>query len=412
MHSDVTNCTSGEGTAGRSGRLAPGLVFFWSVEEAGGSLSRRDLLAIFAFWTALAFLSVANRLLDPRGPGLQFGIPAAPIALIFAESWMWAGLTPLIFWLSSRFSPERSNRVLMVLVYLVAGVAIAASADAVLDFLRLHLFPFPRRRGGPLAFVPFRGMARLWFLNEFLIYVAILITGLAREYYRQFRRRQREAVELRAEAAQLQAQLAVARLDALRMQINPHFLFNTLHAVSALVERDPAGVRRMIARLSELLRYVLEKTGEPEVPLEEEFDFLRRYLEIMQIRFQARLQVEIRLDDEARDALVPNLILQALVENAIKHGVSRTVGTGSITLEASRRDDRLRLMVRDNGPGMRAAELEEGVGLRNTRERLGQMYGADQNLTLSDREGGGVEAVIEIPYHTRSDLRTAGVVHE
>jgi two-component system LytT family sensor kinase len=378
----------------------------------GWPLSGRDLLAIFAFWTALAILSVANRLLDPRGPGLQFGIPAAPIALILAESWIWAVLTPLIFWLSSRFSPERTHWALLVVLYIAAGVVIAACADAVLDFLRSQVFHPPRRRGASMVFVPFRGAARLWFLNEFLIYVAILVTGFAREYYRQFRRRQREAVVLRAETAQLQAQLAEARLEALRMQINPHFLFNTLHAISALVERDPAGVRRMIARLSELLRYVLEKTDAPEVPLVQEFDFLQRYLEVMEIRFQGRLQVQTRIQPEVRDALVPHLILQSLVENAIKHGVSRMEGLGTIELSAERRGDWLRLVVRDNGPGMRGAELEEGVGLKNTRARLDQFYGSDQSLTLHDLESGGVEAVIEIPFHTRADLRTSGVVDE
>src|SRR5688572_1070403 len=375
---------------------------------AGWPLTRRELFMIFAFWTSLAILSVANRFLDPRGPGLQFGAPTAPIALAFIESWMWALLTPLIFWLSSRYSVVRTNWVVPLIVCLIAGVIVAAFADALFDFARFSLLRRPSRRGA--TFLPFRGVAQLWFLNEFFIYVAILVTGFAREYYRQFRRRQSEAVLLRAQTSQLQAQLAVARLEALQMQLNPHFLFNTLHAISALVERDPAGVRRMITRLSELMRYVLEGSSEPEVRVEDEVDFLKRYLEIMEIRFQGRLEVAMNIDPAAREALVPNLILQAIVENAIKHGTSRVSGVGRLELEAVRRGDRLTLRVRDNGTGFDEGSAE-GVGLRNTRARLEQLYGTEQKFEVRNEDGFTV-AEIEIPFHTRADFRASGVASE
>ena len=151
------------------------------------------------------------------------------------------------------------------------------------------------------------------------MYLAVLAAGFAREYFVRDQIRQRQAVEL-------QAQLADARLSALRMQINPHFLFNTLHAISALVDRDPAGVRRMIARLSELLRMTIDRQAADEVPLREELAFLRRYIEIMEIRFQGALHVSTKVDNETLDALVPNLILQPIVENALEHGVSRRNG--------------------------------------------------------------------------------------
>ena len=228
--------------------------------------------------------------------------------------------------------------------------------------------------------------------------------GFARELT-QFRRRQSEASVARKPRTAGTARCA--RLEALQMQLNPYFLFNTLHAISALVERDPAGVRRMITRLSELMRYVLEGSSEPEVRVEDEVDFLKRYLEIMEIRFQGRLQVAMNIDPAAREALVPNLILQAIVENAIKHGTSRVSGIGRLELEAVRRGDRLVLRVRDNGTGFEEGAAE-GVGLSNTRARLEQLYGTEQKFEVRNEDGFTV-AEIEIPFHTRADFRASGV---
>ena len=168
----------------------------------------------------------------------------------------------------------------------------------------------------------------------------------------------------------MQAQLAEARMDALRMQINPYFLFNTLHAVSAMVERNPSGVRKMIARLSELLRHTIDARAADEVTLKEELDFLRRYIEIMEIRFQGRLRVEQSLSDEGLQAMVPNLILQPLVENALEHGASRAVEGGVSEINARREAGVLVLSVRDNGPGVTETISRLGVGLGNTQARL------------------------------------------
>lgn len=371
-------------------------------------LRRSELLLIFAFWTFLAVLTAATRLLDPRGPGLQFGLPSGPVAAAFFEAYLWAVLTPLVFWLSSRLGMERSNWVRRILLFVGVGVVIALFVDMAADFARGH------------DFSPMRIVTRFWFVDELVVYIAVLAAGFAREYFVRYQVRQKEAVRLQAHTAQLQAQLVEARLEALRMQINPHFLFNTLHAVSTLVERDPRGVRRMIARLSELLRYTLDGAGEQEVPLEQELEFLERYLDIMQVRFQGRLEVDVQVESGLRDALVPNLILLPLVENAVKHGVSKTEGAGRIEVRAGREGERLVLGVSDNGPGFTgkgeagvkngAGRLEAGgVGLRNTRARLEQLYGTDQRLTIRSAENRGTIAEIELPYHTRADLRTTAV---
>jgi two-component system LytT family sensor kinase len=348
-------------------------------------LSSRELLFIFAFWTFLATLSSVNRVLDPRG-GFRVMSPVGPIELEFIGSWIWAAMTPLVFWLSSRFPLERATWTRRVPLLILIGVGVAIVVYSAVDVLRPFLVPSPRRPRVSLG----RDLANFRFVNELLFYFAILAAGYARVYFL----RDREQAE---RSARLQAQLAEARLDALRMQINPHFLFNTLHAVSAMVDRDPSGVRRMIARLSDLLRHTIESRGADEIPLRKELEFLDRYIEIMEIRFQGRLRVVRRMEEEVLDALVPNLILQPIVENALEHGVSRAGEVGMVEIAARRDGDRLVITVRDNGPGV-GALTEVGVGLGNTRARLAQLYGDQAAFTLQAGEGGGAVAEVVLPY--------------
>jgi sensor histidine kinase YesM len=316
----------------------------------------------------------------------------------------------LIFWLGGRFSMERANVVSRLALFLAVGIVVAMGVEMLLAFLRSELFDFPMRRRPPAGFSPMLGVTRLFWLDDLMVYFAVLAASFARTYFLRYRARQEEAARLEAQTALLQAELAEARLSALQSQLNPHFLFNTLHAVSSLVERDPRGVRRMIARLSDLLRFTLERTDQQEVALEQELAFLERYLEIMQIRFQGRLEVRTHVDAGVSDALVPTLVLQPLVENAVKHGVGKVDGSGVIEISARRSGDRLVLAVRDNGPGLDGASTgDEGVGLRNTRARLEQLYGTAQSLTLRTADEGGLVAEITLPYHTGADLRASAV---
>jgi two-component system LytT family sensor kinase len=350
-------------------------------------LSSRELLFIFAFWTFLATLSSVNRVLDPRGFGFRMTSPAGPIALEYIESWLWAVATPLVFWLSSRFALERSTWMTRIPLLILIGIVMAIAVYAAIDVLRPLVYTVPRR--GARASV-WRDIANFRFVNELLFYFAILAAGYARVYFLRDR-------EQAAHSARLQAQLAEARLDALRMQINPHFLFNTLHAISAMVDRDPSGVRKMIARLSDLLRHTIESRGTDEIPLRQELEFLDRYIEIMEIRFQGRLRVVRAIDEGALDGLVPNLILQPIVENALEHGVSRAGERGMVEIGARRSGDRLVITVRDNGPGV-APSTQTGVGLGNTRARLEQLYGDAASFSLRAGEGGGAIAEIVLPY--------------
>jgi LytS/YehU family sensor histidine kinase len=215
--------------------------------------------------------------------------------------------------------------------------------------------------------------------------------------------------------AQLETRLAHARLEALKMQLHPHFLFNTLNAVSVLVRKgENRAAVRMIAGLSDLLRLALDRSGAQEVTLEEEMHFLDRYLTIEKIRFGDRLRVSVDVPRDALDARVPNLVLQPLVENAIRHGIAPVPGAGRLDIRADVHGKTLRLRVLDDGAGVDGAPPASaggGVGLRNTRERLRQLYGDRFRLELLPGRGRGTEAVLEIPLRFEENVQQE-VAHE
>jgi signal transduction histidine kinase len=361
---------------------------------------------VVAFWVLILLLNVGRRAIDPHGPN-----SVTPTALLEAslEYLLWCVLTPGIFWLARRFGPESKNRLRAIALHVTIALAAAFVMDAFGHFSYDRLM----RDESRFDLAEFgRHLLVLRFLDELIIYLVVLAAGFARDYFLRYRERQEQAAQLEADKAKLQAQLTEARLQTLRMQINPHFLFNTLHAVSSLVERDPRGVRRMIARLSDLLRYTLEHSNTQEIPLQQELDVLHQYLEIQKIRFQDQLDVTEDIAPETLDALVPNLILQPLVENAIKHGISQLETAGHITVKARRDGDHLRLSVHDNGPGIEgdgAPDLERGVGLRNTKARLEGLYGDAYQLGFDATGLDGLTVEISLPFHTRADLLTHAV---
>ena len=243
-------------------------------------LSGRELAIIFAFWTSLATLSAVNTLIDPRGYGLRLISPAGPIAMAYIESWLWAGFTPLIFSLSSRFAIERSRWFVRLPALLIIGCLISLAIYFILMFARTEIFELPRR-GAP-AFVPLTEIRRFRFVNQLLVYFAVLAAGYAREYFLRDQQRQREAIELHA-------QLAEARLDALRAQINPHFLFNALTTIGYLIQTAPPRALQTLLRLTSLLRGVLRSEGEFST-LGRELDIIEAYLDIERARFEQRLR--------------------------------------------------------------------------------------------------------------------------
>jgi LytS/YehU family sensor histidine kinase len=206
-----------------------------------------------------------------------------------------------------------------------------------------------------------------------------------------------------ARAARLETRLAEARLETLTAQLQPHFLFNTLHAISTLMHRDVEAADTMLARLGDLLRRTLDGRDRPEVPLAEELQLLDAYLDIARVRFEDRLTLDVRIATETKGALVPRFVLQPLVENALQHGIGSRQGWGRVTIQARRDGERLQLSVSDDGPG---AALQgngfprEGIGLTNTRQRLRERYGANHSLQLTNGEDGGFLVAVDIPFRT------------
>jgi LytS/YehU family sensor histidine kinase len=231
------------------------------------------------------------------------------------------------------------------------------------------------------------------FVYNVLVYCVIGSLSHTIEYYLKYQERE-------LKAAELEKSLTAAKLQALQMQLTPHFLFNTLHAISSLVHKDAEAADRMISRLSDLLRYTLESTTAHEVPLQQELDILDRYLEIEQTRFGSRLTVVKQIAPDTLPVLVPNLVLQPIVENAIKHGIEPHAKPGLIHLSANRKDNSLLLEVRDNGKGLKEGPQRERIGIANTRARLEQLYPSNHQFELINAPEGGFTVRLTIPWHT------------
>ncbi|HKR60605.1 MAG TPA: histidine kinase, partial [Pyrinomonadaceae bacterium] len=290
------------------------------------------------------------------------------------------------------------------LVHLVTSILFSI-IEMLLFILAAPLFGFSIWKGSFGS--TFTSVFTIDFHINVLIYFAILCVALALDYYRKYRERELKALQLEAKSSQLKAQLAQAHLSALKMQLHPHFLFNTLNTIVVLIrKRRDQEAEDMLTGLSELLRYALDNMGVQEVTLRRELEFIDRYLDIEQVRFNDRLKIQTRIDDEVLDALVPNLVLQPLVENAIRHGVGKRADAGLIEIRAKREDGHLHIRIRDDGPGLSKGGANpngKGIGIANTRARLQRLYGVEQKLDLDAADGGGTVVALQIPFHLTED---------
>jgi signal transduction histidine kinase len=366
-------------------------------------IGRHTLLSIFAFWLCIPVVLGVLVLLFGDDVELADELQFLGVAIFFAS--LWALVTAAVFWVTAIFGWEHPKPLVRRITIVGAG-AVTAAIVSLIGAAVLIAFDMRPPSGAGSGIVSVGELAARMFPSNLLIYAAIAVTGLARDASSRARLRREEAANLQAHNAQLHAQLAEARLRVLHTQLNPHFLFNTLNAVSGLMDEDPRGARRMIARLSELLRHALRDSTGQEIPLHEELALVGRYLEIVEIRFQGRLQTSVAADLEVREAFVPNLILQPLAENAMTHGVGKAGGYGRIDVSATRAGDDLLLRVLDTGPGKgvgardHSAGSGAGLGLRHTRERLVELYGDAQHFRLERTPEGGMLAEIRIPYRT------------
>ena len=313
-----------------------------------------------------------------------------PIGYAVTEWYLWALLCPLIFAVARRYPLAADAWPRRLPAYLLTWLTchlVIVSVYVVLE----------RRWGtATIRAMPLDNMVLLYFTKRIafslLIFTAIVVVAHTIDLYQRYRERERRTL-------QLETQLTRAQLEALKNQLHPHFLFNTLNTISALIHRDVEAADRVVSRLGDLLRLSLQE-GEQEVTLAQELTFLQHYLDIQHTRFQDRLNVEQHVEPGLLDALVPSLILQPLVENAVRHAIEPRSTPGLIAISARRANGRVCLEVSDNGPGIGPMKSGgcAGIGLANTRARLEQLYGTEHRFTLANRDEGGVLVRLEFPF--------------
>jgi signal transduction histidine kinase len=326
----------------------------------------------------------------------------------FGDWYEWALLSPVIFWLCRRFQFDRRSWPRSLPLHVVGGLCLSgvhAMLCALAAVLQGWVTGIPVLFGGEVQKI----LANRTHFN-LAVYAVIVCAWHAWDYHRRYRERE-------AQATELETRLAQAQLQALRMQLNPHFLFNTLNTISSLMLKDVNSANRMIVRLGELLRLTLEIDNDQEVPLQRELEFLRRYVEIEQIRFGDLLEVKFNIEPAMLDAIVPNLILQPLVENAIHHAIEPQTNGGRIELRCVRNNGSLLLQVSDNGPGRACLErgtvegskpARDRIGLNNTRQRLEKLYGDRQSFELVENSSGGMTANLVIPFRLTNSSEFSG----
>src|SRR5262245_714312 len=358
--------------------------------------SRAALLALL--WATLGLAGVSQFYFVRSDLGERADLVHAFLFPPVLDWYLWLLFIPVIVLVAARFPLDRTWPVTLA-AHLVALLVLAWAhrtlsvwaMERIREIPSLAPFdPRPPRPGPP------RGMGPGSLLRGVAPYVALSGAYYLLDYYRKYRDRE-------LKAAQLQRELARAELSALQMQLQPHFLFNTLHVIGVLMHTEPETAHRMIAQLSDLLRMSLDGMAEPEIPLQRELAFVERYLAIQQVRFRDRLAVRYAVGEDVKGALVPNLILQPLVENAIQHGIAPLARGGSIEIDAQRHDGFLEIRVRNDGKPLSGTSPNgSGIGLENTRRRLTRLYGPAAGIALENAPEGGVEARVRIP------LRRAG----
>ncbi len=320
--------------------------------------------------------------------------------IFFAQAiiYGWAILSPLIVFFAKRFRFEQRNWWRLLPAHFIAAVVFLLLHAAIYVIFQKIVNPARVAENGGFLAAALTLTIRNWVM-DLPMYCFLLSSIYVVDFYRRFQAEQLKSSELKAA-------LATSQLNALKMQIHPHFLFNTLNSISALMHEDVKAADKMVARLGDFLRMTLENSGEREVSLKQEMDFVGRYLEIESVRFQDRLVVKMNIDPETLAARVPNLILQPIVENAIKHGISRQTKVGSLIISSERHGDRLQILVEDSGPGLQPSNgngkgsKTGGIGFANTRARLAHLYAENHRFEIKNAVPHGVIVTLEIPFES------------
>ena len=346
---------------------------------------RAAWLLVVGAWTIVGLGYFLSQTYSPIPPDPVS--PRWPIVLLFSlgTAWIWAGLTPVVLWLARSTTFTAGNGIRSLGTYALAGAGFFVVSGVLEWMLGMATGMYSREQF-------WEALLSECVETRLLAFLAIVALGWSARYFALYRHRHLHASEL-------EASLAKSHLQVLKTQLQPHFLFNTLNTVAELVHTDPEAADQMITRLGRLLRLSLDHAGHQVVPLRQEADFLRVYMDIEQVRFRDRLQVVWDLAPDTLDAAVPTLLWQPVLENAIRHGVSPLMGRGRIVIVSHREADDLVLEIRDNGTGLPEGEVpREGVGLRNIRERVAQLYGHRARFTLRPNLGGGTIATLRLPF--------------
>ena len=295
---------------------------------------------------------------------------------------LWAFLAPLVTAIAQRYPWRKDRAARTITIHIVSAIVISA-VHLVLFVLIFHSLRLSVAPAGNLM-----ETMQFAFPLDFHVGIAVYFLIVVLTHYSESQQR----------LARLQAELTRAQLQALKMQLHPHFLFNTLNSISSYLHTDVEVADEMIGRLGDFLRMTLQNPATQEIALEREVEFLKEYLAIEHLRFQDRLQTEFSIDPETRSALVPNLILQPIAENAIRYGISANPNPGKLRITSKRMNDELQIKIEDNGPGM-PREMREGIGIVTTRERLDHLYGSSARLEWINQSDGGAAVTLRIPFH-------------
>ena len=362
------------------------------MKSSNPAIEKVPLLTVVGLWSLFGFCCANQVFFDMQARGMHHSY-ARMIFWGIVLGNVWTPLTLAILWVTRRFPLEKPRIARSLLVHVPVFVVAALSGIALQTALTMAIRPFDMLTLKQPFSVQFFWEVRSIFPYTVFIYATIVGVGHAFEYRQRAREREMET-------AKLEALLAQAQVQSLKMQLHPHFLFNTLNGVVALVrERENDAAVKMLLGLSNMLRYALESSGRLEVPLSEEVEFLKLYLGVEQMRFPDRLHYSLEIDPETSLASVPSLVLQPLVENAIRHGIAKWLRPGTLRVASRRVGDTLELSVEDDAGSLEAGwETASGIGLANTRARLKQIYGEGQVLRLENRRSGGVRALITIPF--------------
>lgn len=381
--------------------MKPLTGFFARLSAEERTVFKRQLAAIFVIITLLNLGFYWQRAL--REASLRHNLHSVMIGWDGLAWYVWMPAAPATLLLIRRFPVSRKNSGSSIAGLTLGSVAIYAVITNSRYLLRMtpNLW-LPDTFDLPMDWETYLNTQIQRIPLDFLTYSGLFAASFAVDYYSKYRQRAEEVLSLQLQAVELQSEVAKLQLAALRGQLHPHFLFNSFNAIATLVRQHKNDLAvETIVQLGALLRFAMEKIEQQELPFEQELEFIRSYLNIERIRFGEKLRVVLEIAPDTLDGLVPNLLLQPLVENAIKHGISKRLAPGEVRIAARRRAGRLLVDVVDDGPGSGVEpdiEAGPGIGLRNTRGRLKRIYGADFRLEIQPTVGGGTAVHLDLPW--------------